>query len=416
VVGSAKILSPSPARSLEWIVAACALFLLTNALDRGLHALSAAGASLPLARAIVIPFYAAALLALARSPRQAATAAAAAWPVLLLVVLAAASSLWSTDPPVTVRWVAGLLGTTTVGIFLAVRFDVTEQLEIVCAALGTAVVASALVAIVWPAVGIRGDNWLGVFEENNLLGRAMGLSTLAFIVLALERRERRVVAAGGCTIAVMLLLESRSLTARLVAATCLIAMSAAVFLLRRGRSASTRRPVVLAALAVLFVASLAIHGGGRSRPLLERDASLSGRTRLWSQTLQMAGERLWFGHGYGTFWSRAQVEADRLSYRRTGQPVRHPHNGLLEILFELGLLGVLGFAIPFVLLLRRALALTAAPAAHLWPLAYLLFLALSSVAESDLLRHKIFWALYVALAVDLLGGAYGGRQARPADG
>jgi O-antigen ligase len=282
---------------------------------------------------------------------------------------------------------------------------VTEQLEIVCAALGTAVLASAVVAILWPAVGIRGGNWVGVFEENNLLGRAMGLSTLAFLVLALERRELRVIAGGGCAIAVMLLLESRSLTARLVAAGCLTALGA-LSLLRRGGGAPSRRTVVLAALAALLVASLAVHSGGAGRTLLERDATLSGRTRLWGRTLQMAGERMWFGHGYATFWPRAQAEPDRLSAGRTDRPVRHPHNGLLEILFELGLLGVLGFAIPFVLLLRRALSLPAAPAARLWPFAYLLFLALSSVAESDLLRHKIFWALYVALAVDLLGGAY----------
>jgi EamA domain-containing membrane protein RarD len=64
-------------------------------------------------------------------------------------------------------------------------------------------------------------------------------------------------------------------------------------------------------------------------------------------------------------------------------------------------------------LLRRALSLTAAPVAHLWPFAYLLFLALSNVAESDLLRHKIFWALYVALAVNLLGGAYAVPADRP---
>jgi len=411
-----QILPPSPARSLEGVIAVGALFLLTNALDRAIHSLSAAQASLPLARAIVIPFYAAALLALARVPRQAAAAAAAAWPVLLLVVLAGASALWSTDPPLTLRWVAGLLGTTVVGIFLAVRFDVKEQLQIVCAALGGAVLASAAVGILWPAVGIRDGNWVGVFEDNNLLGRAMGLSTLAFLVLALERKELRLVAGGSCAIAAMLLLGSHSLSARLVATTSLIALSAAVYFFRRGRAASARHIAVLAALAALLVASLALPGGGGHRALLERDASLSGRTTVWRQTLQLSGERPWLGHGYATFWPRAQSEPDRL-FVRGGRPARHPHNGLLEILFELGLLGVLGFVLPFVLLLRRALSLTAAPAARLWPLAYLLFLALSSVTESDLLRHKVFWALYVAVAVDLLDrsrnaiASFGGRGA-----
>ena len=56
--------SSSTPRALEWFIAIGALFVLSDALDRAFHSVSSATASVPLARAIVIPFFAAALLVL----------------------------------------------------------------------------------------------------------------------------------------------------------------------------------------------------------------------------------------------------------------------------------------------------------------------------------------------------------------
>ena len=400
--------SPSPVRWLEWFVAACSLLLLTDALDRALHTVAAAETGPPLARAILIPCFAACTLLLARAGRAAVAAAAAAWPVMLLVVLAAASCCWSTDPPVTARWVAGLVGTTVVGVFLAVRFDLDEQLEVICAALGAAVVASAVVVLLWPVVGTRvtgrGLLWSGVFEENNLFGRVMSLAALAFFVLALERRAVRLVGAVGFTLSAVLLLGSHSLTSRVVAGACLIAMGVAAGLRRQGREAR-RRILAGAFVALLLGVALLAQNGARVASLVGRDASLTDRTKVWHLTLTMARERLWFGHGYATFWPRAQAAPEPPPPRPGRWPLRHPHNGLLELLFELGLSGVVVFLIPFLVLLWRACSLSVASRARLWPLAYLLFLAFSNVAESGLLRHKVFWALYVAVAVDLFRAA-----------
>jgi O-antigen ligase len=394
---------------LEWFVAAGSLFLLTGALDRTLHAWSSAATSPPLARTILIPFFAGAFLCLARHLRAAITGAAAAWPVMLLAVLAAASVFWSTDPAVTASWVAGLAGTTIVGVFLAVRFDLDEQLEVACAALGSVAAVSALVVVVWPAIGIRAPEtrglvWAGIFEDNNLFGRAMSLSALAFLVLALERRSARGVASAGCALSAVLLLGSRSLAAQLVAGTCAIATGALVRLRRQDRAAR-RRSLALAAVVAALGGALLVHGRDSVAAFLGRDLSLSGRTVLWSGTVQMAKERPWFGYGYATFWPRAQAAAEPSLAHVEGFPVRHPHNGFLEVLFELGLAGLLALLVPYLWLLRRAVARSLTASEALWPLAYLLFLALSNIAESDLLRHKIFWALYVAVAVDLCGTA-----------
>ena len=417
--------SSSTPRALEWFIAIGALFVLSDALDRAFHSVSSATASVPLARAIVIPFFAAALLVLVREGRAAAAAVAAAWPVLLLVGLAAASLLWSTDPSVTTRWIAGLMGTTAVGVFLAVRFDVDAQLEATCAALAAVLIVSAAALIFLPEIGTRftsrGFAWLGAFEENNLFGRAMSLSALAFFVLALQRPRLRPVAIAGCAASAVAVVESRSLNALLVVCACVIAVAVAVRLRGMGRAAR-RRALIVATLAAAVVAGIVALSGDRAVVLAGRDATLTGRTTLWRAVLQMSRERPWLGHGYGTFWPRAEVAIAAPPDRPKTWTPRHPHNGLLEILFELGTVGVLAFVVPFLLLLRCALALAVTRGASLWPLAYLLFLALGNIAESSLLRHKIFWALYVAVAVRLAlsgaprAGCVGVVEYRPAPG
>jgi O-antigen ligase len=121
------------------------------------------------------------------------------------------------------------------------------------------------------------------------------------------------------------------------------------------------------------------------------EPALSGRVALWDATLPAAERRC--RHGYATFWPRMQREPRPPSVEQW--PRRHPHNGFVQLFFELGTAGVLAFLLPYLLLLRRAVA---AGVSQLWPLAFLIFLFLSNLTETGLLGHKIFWALYVAVA------------------
>jgi hypothetical protein len=50
----------------------------------------------------------------------------------------------------------------------------------------------------------------------------------------------------------------------------------------------------------------------------------------------------------------------------------------------------------------RRSALRLGPAACLWPATYVVFFVASNVAESALLRHKIYWALLVAVLCHLV--------------
>jgi O-antigen ligase len=381
------------ARRLEWLIAVAALFLLTDVADNTLHDLSPAHPLL--ARAILAPWFIAAALVLWRAGRAAMAVSRAAWPALLLVAFAMASWTWSTDPAVTATWLIGLVGTTCVGLMLAVRFDRDEQLMALTMALGLVVALSAVVMLAWPAAGTRvtfhGPTWAAVFEDNNLFGRIMGLAALAHFVLALQRPDRRAIAVLGCIASVVLLLGSRSLSAQCVTGACLFAVGLAHHR-ERGAALSGVGRFVVAALVVVIGVGVLIQS--RVREVAVAVPPLSGRVALWDATLSLAAERPLLGHGYATFWPRTQREPRPPSVEQW--PPRHPHNGFMQLFFDLGALGVLAFVLPYMWLLRRAVRLS-----QLWPIAFLIFLFLSNLTETGLLGHKIFWALYVAVAAPL---------------
>ena len=157
--------------------------------------------------------------------------------------------------------------------------------------------------------------------------------------------------------------------------------------------------------AALLAIALAASNADRIGAILGRDATLTGRTTLWSAAVRIGREQPWIGHGYATFAPRAHA-GGTLSHRKTGLPVQHPHNGFIEIFFELGLIGVLSVVLPLLVLLWRAWSSALSqPGTSLWPATSLLFLLLTNIAESGLLRHKVFWALYIAAAVDVWGSA-----------
>jgi O-antigen ligase len=129
---------------------------------------------------------------------------------------------------------------------------------------------------------------------------------------------------------------------------------------------------------------------------LGKDATLTGRTFLWQLASDMAARRPWLGYGYGAFWlgpgSWAGYVADLMHWEAP-----HAHNGLLDLALDLGRAGVVLYLVGYVLALRAAIARARHPfVGSALPAAYLVFLALSNITESALLRQfSVFWVLYV---------------------
>jgi O-antigen ligase len=386
-------------RRLDWILAVVAALILSDAFDDTLYLFFGWQARLvrgvPIARIPLIIVAAVTCLLLARDPRGPTAHVRAAWWLWPVVALAFVSALWSERPPATLVWATALFTTSAFGVALAVRFSALAQALLVVAVTTAIALASVVSATIWPQHALRGDQWHGIYAHRNLLGRTQALGVGAALATILSQRDR-VIAAGALCVCAILLLVTESRASVLAAAVTVFATLLLLAARRWRRHATT---ILLAGSAAALLVSTLLLTTRSGLALLERSESFTDRTRIWRAVAPIAMETPWLGHGYGAFWTSAAGDA---AWRRSTviYRINHAHNGALDVFAELGVVGIALVFVPLGIVAVAALRHALAPRdpACLWPAVYLVFFMASNVGESALLRHKVYWALYVAAA------------------
>jgi O-antigen ligase/tetratricopeptide (TPR) repeat protein len=221
---------------------------------------------------------------------------------------------------------------------------------------GFALVAVVLVATLLGAMGLREylEQWragdaawriFAGFAVPNFLAGLFVMTIPVTIALFLRARDRNAAVAAGASLLLqtpaLLLTQSRLGVASL--AVGLVAFGAAVLVLRfarrkahpsAGRSAATRRALIIGALAVAVGLMAARPVVGRLRA--SRDQSYSARFRLmtWEGVRLMVAFNAARGTGTGSF----DVAYPR--YARVGY-TQHAHNSFLQVAAETGVPGAL---------------------------------------------------------------------------
>jgi O-antigen ligase len=398
----ASAIDPCRGRSphrLDWILAFVAALILSDAFDDTVYVLFGLQARLvrgvPFARIPLIVVAAVTGILLARDPRDATAHLRGAWWLWPAVALAFVSALWSERPAATLVWATALLTTSAFGVALAVRFSALAQALLVVAVATAIALASVLSAAIWPAHALRGHQWRGIYAHRNLLGRTQALGVGAALVTILSQRHR-VIAAGALCVCATLLLVTESRASALAA---VVTVFATLLLLaaRRWRRHATTILMAGTAAALLVLTLLVTTRSGLA--VLERSETFTDRRNIWKSVAATAMEAPWLGHGYGAFWTSAAGDATwaRSTLR---DRINQAHNGALDLFAELGVAGIALVFVPLAIVAVAAGRHALAPRhpACLWPAVYLVFFMASNVAESALLRHKLYWAVYVAAA------------------
>jgi O-antigen ligase len=228
----------------------------------------------------------------------------------------------------------------------------------------------------------------------------MSLGALVFFFLATSSRKYVWVKWVGFCLCVSLLLLSTAKTALIV----FVVTMAVIPLYKALRWNQT--------FALAFFIVLILVGGAMATLFLNnaetilgtfgRDTTLTGRTLLWPAVLYKIWQRPWLGYGYGGFWLGWDGESADV-WRIVRWEVPHAHNGFLDVWLNIGLLGLLAFALSFLATWLQALswARRTKTAEGLWPFAYLTFLILTNLGESTFFRLQSIWVLYVALTLSM---------------
>ncbi len=324
-----------------------------------------------------------------------------------LLALALASMLWSTSPVKTLIRVIALIGTTLFGLYLASRYSMKQQLQLLGWMYGIAIVLSLGFAIALPKYGIMGGihagKWRGIYNHKNTLGKVIVPGIIVFLLLALRSQKHRLLCWCGFGFAFLLLLLSTSKTSL----TNLLILFVAFAAFRILRWRYHRLIPAFTALSTVG-ATLYVWMTNNAEAILNsmgKDTTLTGRGDLWPLVLQKIGERPWLGYGYGSFWDGLNGESAAIWYASGWEPP-NSHNGFLDMLLGLGWLGMLILASGFFLIsFPRALVWVrqSKTSEGFWAAIYMIYLVLTNLGESTLMiQNDIFWVFYTAAHFSVL--------------
>ena len=358
-----------------------------------------------LVRVLFLPAYASALFLLALQPVPFALALVRQPLLLLLMAIVGASVLWSVEPDQTVRRMVALYATTLGGVVLGVRYNWARLAEVVGAALAILAVGSLLMAVGVPSIGVMHSlfpgAWRGLWAEKNGLGGIMtlGVCVLSAAALLNPARARIWWPFAGLALALVLMSTSKTSLVALVLGGGVLAF---VWLVRRGPAMSVAA-IWLAALAIGALACLAIFASDLMFNLLGKDATLTGRTRIWAAVIHQIRLRPWTGYGYGAVWSETG-DWGPLAWiiKEAGFKPEHAHNAWLEQWLGLGVFGLGAFVLFYLqTLITAAIGVFRTAGAYLFA-PYLIVYTLISLTESVAVTYNDFrWVIFVAVAVRL---------------
>jgi O-antigen ligase len=361
-----------------------------------------------LLRSLYYPAYGAALVLLVGSWRRSLLALLRAPLLIAMVAFAALSVLWSVDPDVTVRRSVALTLTCLSGVVLAARFSWARLAEVLACGFAILAVASLAAGILAPSIGRMSDlfpgSWRGLWFEKNALGQYMTIGFCVCAAAAALNPSRRWLWGATAALCVLLVLFSTSKTS-LASLMLAAALMGFVWLVRRGP------PMAVAALwlgvvILIGVGAVVALDPDRAFALFGKDATLTGRTKIWAAALHRIHERPILGFGYGAVWDDKDLWAP-LAWisKESGFVARHAHSSWIEQALGLGVVGLGLWCLWFLETTLRALfAVFTRKSAYL-AAPYLAAYALTTLTESvTLIWNELIWVMFVTVAVKLALG------------
>ncbi|MFB1295265.1 O-antigen ligase family protein [Mycobacterium sp. pW049] len=253
------------------------------------------------------------------------------------------STIWSLDPAITLRRAFALLGTTALGLLIYIEVGRANLLRFFAVNLALFVAGSVIVALAIPELGthpsgVFAGNWRGLVDDKN------GVAPIAvvFLLVWLGLRKRGWMATWNIlwlAFGILLLFRAGSATgfASFVFGVGVFGMLAVY---RRRRL--LRPLVVVAAATVCLFAALNYSAiFQQSLQMLDRDATLTGRTAMWQALAPMINDRFWLGSGYGAFWYDPSSYTGFIGSTRWMADMNYAHNAYIDMLLNVGIIGLI---------------------------------------------------------------------------
>ena len=356
-------------------------------------------------RVAYLPAYAAGFALIALEPGQAWRALLRQPFLILLLAVAAGSMLWSIAPDVTARRTFALVCTTLGGVALASRFRWSVLAEVVAAAFAVLIVACFVVCLLFPSVGVMTElfpgAWRGLWREKNGLGGMMAFAFCILSAAALLNPPRAKLWGTFAVLAVLLVVMSTSKTS--LVSLMLGAGALGFVLIVRRSPAAGAAATWTGVTGVLLIAAFILFASDVFFAILGKDATLTGRTKIWSAALREIEQRPWLGYGYQAVWGDTSGWGPfAWISKNAGFQAQHAHKSWLEQWLGMGLVGLIAWGLFYLQTLTLAVIAVFRDRGALLAFPFLVVYSLVALTESIAVTYNdLRWILFVAFAVKL---------------
>jgi len=256
----------------------------------------------------------------------------------------AASWLWSVEPGETAREMVRLTVFTALVYGLSIRFTPREICRILLVtSILTVVLAISMIPLLGQQVSADGAYRLGGTLHPNPLARFALMIAIPALAYARDLPKGRWQWLALVVIALIVIQLTRSRTAL---ASCLAGLAAVLLVgqeLRRlvlpASILVTVGAIGMVALGLLGQSGIAGLGNAAAMGRKDQVSSLTGRLPLWAALLDHSKDRRLIGAGYGAFWN-AKMNETIHNDRRVNWYAGHAHSCYVELLVNIGLVGV----------------------------------------------------------------------------
>jgi O-antigen ligase len=176
--------------------------------------------------------------------------------------------------------------------------------------------------------------WQGIFSEKNDAAK----NWIFLLTPVCNRTIFKPLSMLYAGVILVFLGMTHSVTAVVVLAVYLLFMMCLPYLRRLSKREALVVAMVIVSAVFVFLFILS-QVAPQIAGLLGRDYTLTGRTEIWAVLLQSVQKHPMLGYGYSAFWMGMTGESS-LVYMTIHWNFAYAHNGFLEVLLQVGLVGL----------------------------------------------------------------------------
>jgi exopolysaccharide production protein ExoQ len=314
--------------------------------------------------------------------------------IICIYILLVGSSLWSISPVLSGQRSLTFGASLIIGIYLIEKLHIYQIMAMLLAQLTSIAIFSFITRILWKSYSVfPGTHDLsGIYGNKNTFGMVMSVALLCSLYLSLSHRRIRYHRIGESLFLFGCVILSFSTTAIIQA---LITIT--IFMVYRvSKSGNVGRVIAGGVSAALLIVGVIIAGAPDAvLGIFGKDSTLTGRSYLWAYVWEVIDARPWLGWGFQSFWEASNPIVVSI-WRQIGWVAPEAHNGILDILVDVGYVGVAVFAFTFCLSLRVAIVnlIWGDRSSGILSLATVASMALFTISENSFLNPDIRSIIY----------------------